>query len=111
MFSEFLEAVEDDEGIGGIDVEKLVRERVKAEIFDEAQDAFGTGRINQALTARVDCGERYVNGNGIAVTNLVIGDLFELARGPMPEIERTRGAEFEGIAGGRNVINVQFGAA
>ena len=49
--------------------------------------------------------------NGGAMRDGEAGHLLELVRGPVAEIERARGAELERIAGGGDVLDVQFRAA
>src|SRR5439155_7880104 len=86
MLAEFFETAQDDERVRGIDVEQLVCEAVEAEVFDEAQNAFGARGVEQALAARIDSVERNAHRNGFAMANLVIGDLLELVGGPMAEV-------------------------
>src|SRR5687768_4822022 len=45
------------------------------------------------------------------MANAVVRDLFQLMRRPVAEIEWPRGTKLEWIAGSRNVVEVQLGAA
>ncbi len=45
------------------------------------------------------------------MANAVIGELLQFVRRPVAEIERARGAQLKRIAGSRNMIDMQLGAA
>ena len=50
-------------------------------------------------------------GDGFAMANLEFGKLLEFVRGPVAEIQRAGRAKLERVAGGGDVVEVQFGAA
>ncbi len=87
------------------------REEVEAERLDQLQHAFGGGGIEKPCAPGIDYVERHADGDGFPVPDLEIGDLLELMRGPVTEIERARGAHLERISGCGNVFNVQLGTA
>ncbi len=85
--------------------------RSKPSSSSKSQHAFGGGGVEKTHVARVNHVQRDADGDGFAVADSVFGKLFELVRGPMAEIERAGGAEFKGVAGAGDVVEVQFGAA
>ncbi len=111
VFAKFLQAVEENEGMSGIGVEEFIGVKFEAEGFEELKHAFGRGGIKEAGIARINYIERDANGDGLAMADFVFRKLFEFMRGPMAEIERTGGAELEGVAGGGDVMEMEFGAA
>ena len=55
--------------------------------------------------------ERDADRDRLAVAQLVVRELLELVRRPVPEVERPRRAELERVAAGGDVVQVQLGAA
>ena len=111
MFAEFLEAAQENRLTFRIDMEKFAGEELEAEEFEQAEDARFAGAIDVAHAARINDVERDADGDGFAVAKAIFGKLLEFVRGPMTEIERTGGAEFERISGSGNVIEMEFGGA
>ena len=67
--------------------------------------------VDVSGAAGIDDVESDADGDCFAVANSVFGKLLQLVRGPMTEIERAGRTEFERIARGGDVIEVQFGGA
>lgn len=84
---------------------------IEAKEFDEAEDAVGTRGIEEIFATAVNDVEGDADSDGFTMAETVFAELFEFVRGPMSEIERARGTEFEGIAAGGDVVHVKFGAA
>ena len=64
-----------------------------------------------ARSACVNHVQRDADRNRFAVPDSELGELLQLVCRPVPEIERTRRAKLEWVAGGGDVVDVQFGAA
>ena len=111
VLAKFFEAVEHEQRILRVHMEQFAGEEFEAERFQQLQDALGGRGIDEAHQARVNDIKRDAHGNSFAVADLELGKLLEFVRGPMAEVERARGAEFKRVAGGRNVIKMQFGTA
>ena len=109
MFAKFFEAAEDDRLVFVVEVKQFAGEQLETEHFEKAEDAGFGGGIDVANAARIDHVQRDTDGDGFAVAQAVFGKLLELVRGPVAEIEGTGGTEFERIAGGGDVIEVEFG--
>src|SRR5688500_6249244 len=111
MLAEFFEAAENDRLVFGVDVKQFAREQFEPEHFEEAENAGLGGGIDIADPAGINDVESDTDGDGFAVAEAVFGKLLELVRGPVTKIERASGTEFERIARGGDVVEVQFSGA
>lgn len=110
VFAELLKAVEEDQGLAGISVQEFIGVKFEAEGFEELKHAFGRSGTEEAGVARINHIQGDANGDGFAMADFVFRKLFKFMRGPVAKIERAGGAEFEGIAGGGDVMEMEFGA-
>ena len=67
-------------------------EQLKSETLQKFQDATGIGLRKQPPEAGIGDVEGDADGHGLAVTQPVFGQLLQLVRGPVAEVERPRGA-------------------
>ena len=77
----------------------------------EVDDAPPVRVRKQADQMSVRRSQREADRDRFAVPQLVVGELLELVRRPVAEVERPRGAELERVAAGGDVLQVQLGAA
>lgn len=111
VFAEFFEAGKDVQVAFRVGVGEFVSEEFEAEEFDKAEDALGAGGVQKVFAAAVGDVEGNADGDGFAVAEAVVAELFEFVRGPVTEVEGAGAAEFKGITAGGDVVHVEFGAA
>src|SRR5262245_37730180 len=82
---------------------------IEAEQFKQGGNPILKPGLQQANEHGVACIECHPDGYGFAVAYMVAGQRFDLVRGPMTEVEGTRAATLERIAGVRNLMHVELG--
>src|SRR5581483_2952909 len=75
VFPEFLQAIEEDERLAGIGVKEFVGKQFEAERFEELEDAFSGGGVEEAGVAGINHIERDAHGDGFAMADFVFGKL------------------------------------
>src|SRR5579859_5654273 len=111
VFAEFVQAAEHLQIAVRGDIQQFIGKKIEAELLEQSENAPGRWAVEQAGPARVNHVERDADGDGFAVPDLEVGKLLQLVGRPVAEIEWTRRTQFERIAAGCNVVEMQFGTA
>src|SRR6185369_1386737 len=77
VLAEFRKAGKDVEAVRRVHVEQLVGEQFEAQLLEQLEDAAGAGRVEETHLARVDHIQSDTNGHRLAVSDLVVGKLFQ----------------------------------
>jgi hypothetical protein len=110
MFAKFLKSSEEVKLAGIVGTQKFIREERKAEPANEVQNARGRIFGEQTGVAGVNDIKGDADGDGFAVGELEIGELFEFVGSPVAEIKRAGGTRLEGVAAVGDMIEMQLGA-
>jgi hypothetical protein len=75
-------------------------------VFKEGQNPVKIEIAEQVLMVGIERVEGYTNGHGFTVSDVAVGQLFQL----VAEVQRTRSSEFKRVPTGADMFQVQFGA-
>ena len=73
-------------------------EQLEAEILQGIEDRLGPGPAEDAGHRRVDHVDGQTDRHGLAVSQAVVAEFFQLVRGPVTEIQRPRVRRLEWVA-------------
>ena len=104
----FAELFESGEHRGATIEVHLRRIGPEAEGSEEVERALGFFLTEMPEVTGAENIQGQAHGDGLAVREAMIRHRFELVRGPVAEVERTRATEFKGVAIAGNVAGVQF---
>ena len=90
VFAEFVESLDHQQSAFGICVGHLAGEKCEPKRTQQAQDAIARFTGKESLAHGIDDIQRDADGDRFSMTDLVFGNLLQLVRGPMSEIQRPR---------------------
>ena len=88
MFAKLFQAGEDERAVIRIRMQQFVRMEIEPEAFEQTQDSFSGGCIQESCIPRINCVQRDPDRDGLAVTDFEFRNLFQLVGGPMSEVQR-----------------------
>src|SRR2546427_9292930 len=90
-------------------MQEFVGKKFESQTLEQLERALGSSRLQVTHFSGINHVQRDANCHCFAMADFVFGKLLKLMGRPMTEIQWAGRAEFERIAGGGNVLQMQLG--